>query len=81
MFGPRLNTVFASRWRALWFSASVLLLAYCSIPDAPADDVTTAADQAEATAAAKEAIDDSELSPQDRKKAEEMLAGIEQLSQ
>lgn len=32
MFGPRLGTVFASRWRALWFGASVLLLAYCSVP-------------------------------------------------
>jgi hypothetical protein len=81
MFGPRLNTVFASRWRALWFSASMLLLAYCSIPDAPADDATVSADQAEATANAKRAIDDSGLSPEDRKKAEEMLAGIEQLSQ
>jgi hypothetical protein len=80
MFGPRLNTVFASRWRALWFSGSILLLAYCSIPEAPADDKTAAFDQAEATAAAKQAIDDSGLSPNDRKKAEELLKGMEQLS-
>jgi hypothetical protein len=33
MFGPPLKTVFASRWRALWFAASVMLTAYCSIPD------------------------------------------------
>lgn len=32
MFGPKLRTVFASRWKAIWFSASVLLTAYCSIP-------------------------------------------------
>ena len=44
MFGPRLTTVFASRWRALWFGASVLLLAYCSVPSAE----QTAAEQAAA---------------------------------
>jgi hypothetical protein len=38
MFGPKLRTVFASRWKALWFSASVLLTAYCSVPDGPAGD-------------------------------------------
>lgn len=32
MFGPRITTVFASRWRALWFAASICLLAYCSVP-------------------------------------------------
>jgi hypothetical protein len=32
-FGPRLNTVFASRWKALLWSAGMLLTAYCSIPD------------------------------------------------
>jgi hypothetical protein len=32
MLGPRLTTVFKSRWRALWWAASVLLTAYCSIP-------------------------------------------------
>ena len=32
-FGPRLNTVFASRWKALWWSAGILMTAYCSIPD------------------------------------------------
>lgn len=42
MFGPRLGTVFASRWRALWFCGSVLLLAYCSVPspDESAKQVT-----------------------------------------
>ena len=46
MFGPSIKTVFASRWRALWFAASVMLTAYCSIPDAeepPADDAAAQA--------------------------------------
>ncbi|MDE2302567.1 MAG: hypothetical protein KGK11_08410 [Sphingomonadales bacterium] len=30
--GPKLSTVFASRWKALAWSAGVLLTAYCSIP-------------------------------------------------
>ncbi len=34
MFGPRLNTVFASRWKALLWSACILMTAYCSIPAA-----------------------------------------------
>lgn len=32
MFGPRLTTVFASRWKALWWSAMILATAYCSAP-------------------------------------------------
>ncbi|WP_260928696.1 hypothetical protein [Novosphingobium sp. 9] len=32
MFGPKIRTVFRSRWNALFWSASVLLTAYCSIP-------------------------------------------------
>ena len=31
-FGPRMNTIFRSRWKALWWSAGVLLTAYCSVP-------------------------------------------------
>lgn len=40
MFGPRITTVFASRWRALWFAGSILLFAYMTVPDAdaPADN-------------------------------------------
>ncbi len=30
--GPKITTVFASRWKALAWSAGVLLTAYCSIP-------------------------------------------------
>jgi hypothetical protein len=32
--GPRLNTVFKSRWRAAIWSMGVLLVAYCSVPSA-----------------------------------------------
>ena len=32
--GPRLNPLFASRWKALARSAGVLLTAYCSVPSA-----------------------------------------------
>lgn len=30
--GPRLNTVFKSRWKAVMWSMSVLLVAYCTVP-------------------------------------------------
>jgi hypothetical protein len=46
MFGPRLSTVFASRWRAIWFGLSVIGLAYCSVPS-PEE---TAAQQAQIAA-------------------------------
>jgi hypothetical protein len=38
--GPKLNTVFASRWKALFWAAGVLLTAYCTVPSA--DDAGTA---------------------------------------
>ncbi|WP_420606570.1 hypothetical protein [Novosphingopyxis sp.] len=31
-FGPRLKTVFASRWNALIWSLGILLTAYCTVP-------------------------------------------------
>ena len=37
MFGPRITTVFQSRWKALFWSASMLLTAYCSVPSADED--------------------------------------------
>jgi hypothetical protein len=43
MFGPRLSTVFASRWKALWWSAGVLLTAYCSVPSPDKDSDAAAA--------------------------------------
>lgn len=30
--GPRMNQVFASRWKAVFWSLSVLLTAYCTVP-------------------------------------------------
>jgi len=30
--GPKLNTLFASRWKALLWAAGVLLTAYCTVP-------------------------------------------------
>lgn len=53
MFGPPLKTVFTSRWRALWFAASVMLTAYCSIPDAAEPPTDDAASQAEVDAVIK----------------------------
>ncbi|MEH6788977.1 hypothetical protein [Parasphingorhabdus sp.] len=35
MFGPRLTRVFASRGHALWWSAMVLVTAYCVAADPP----------------------------------------------
>ncbi len=42
MFGPRLSNVFKSRWNALFWAASILLTAYCSVPS---PDKTDAAKQ------------------------------------
>lgn len=33
-FGPKMNTLFASRWKAALWSAGILLTAYCTIPAA-----------------------------------------------
>ena len=53
MLRPRLNTVFASRWKALWWAASILALAYCSVPS-PDETQQTAADQAAQQEAVKQ---------------------------
>jgi hypothetical protein len=34
MFGPKITTVFQSRWKALFWSSSMLLTAYCTVPSA-----------------------------------------------
>ncbi len=54
MFGPRLNRVFASRGNALWWSAMVLVTAYCVAADPPAE-VVPAPDGAETRAETKPA--------------------------
>jgi len=52
MPGPKLNTLFASRWKALLWSAGILLTAYCTVPSA---DETTAEDSASHSSPAKPA--------------------------
>ena len=54
MFGPKLNTVFRSRWNALLWAGFVMLTAYCSVP-APGDGSapSNAAESAEARKIAK----------------------------
>jgi hypothetical protein len=49
-FGPRLNTVFASRWKALLWAAGVLLTAYCTVPS-PEDHTTSASSSATTSSA------------------------------
>ncbi len=49
MFGPRLTKVFASRAHALWWSAMVLVTAYCVAADPPAK-VAPAPDAGQAVA-------------------------------
>jgi hypothetical protein len=41
--GPKLNTVFASRWKALAWSGGVLLTAYCSVPSNDEDGTKSTA--------------------------------------
>jgi hypothetical protein len=41
-FGPKITTVFASRWKALAWSAGVLLTAWCSIPSKDEDGAQSA---------------------------------------
>ncbi|MBW8754991.1 MAG: hypothetical protein JF595_12730 [Sphingomonadales bacterium] len=50
MFGPRITTVFRSRWRAVWFVVSVLAGVYWSIPSKDAQDDPDAQKAAEAVA-------------------------------
>jgi hypothetical protein len=49
MFGPRISRVFASRGHALWWSAMVLVTAYCVAMDPPAE-VAPAPDAAQVKA-------------------------------
>jgi hypothetical protein len=46
-FGPRLNTVFASRWKALFWAAGVLLTAYCTVPSADSGGASKAGQAAQ----------------------------------
>ncbi|WP_374528462.1 hypothetical protein [Novosphingobium sp.] len=49
-FGPKLNTVFQSRWKAVLWALGIMLTAYCTVP--AADQVRQDSDQKAATAAA-----------------------------
>jgi len=51
MFGPKLTSVFASRWKAVWWSAMILATAYCTVPVAEKMQQNSQ-DKAEAAAAA-----------------------------
>jgi hypothetical protein len=55
MFGS-ITGVFASRWKALWWSVGILLTAYCSVPSAD-DTAMPDADQAKSVKASKDAVD------------------------
>ncbi|MCJ2187566.1 hypothetical protein MTR66_12160 [Novosphingobium sp. 2638] len=63
--GPRMNTVFGSRWKAVWWSAGVLLTAYCSVPSAQQDKAADGGKgQADAAAAVVSAIKGSPSKPE-----------------
>lgn len=64
MFGPRLTTVFASRWRALWFGGVILLTAYCSVPS-PEESAQQQAEAQAAAAAKAHAANPWALDPKD----------------
>ena len=56
MFGPGIMTVFTSRWKALWWSAGVLLTAYCSVPSAE-ETAQSDKEQAQSVMDTKAAVD------------------------
>lgn len=53
-FGPKLRHVFASRWKAVFWSLGVMLTAYCTVP---------AADQVRENGAAKTHAQTAHKSP------------------
>lgn len=59
MFGPRLSRIFASRWMALWWAATVLFLAWQIVPSADDDDPSAPAQVAAAAAANPWAADNA----------------------
>jgi hypothetical protein len=53
MFGPRLSKIFASRWMALWWAATILLMVWQLVPapdDHDSDPATPAAHKVAAPA-------------------------------
>lgn len=57
MFGPGLGSVFASRWKALWWAAGILLTAYCTVPSQN-ETKQDQADQAASDQAMKQVADE-----------------------
>ena len=49
-------SVFTSRWKALWWSAGIMLTAYCTVPSAD-DTAQSDAEQAKTVQATKQAVD------------------------
>jgi hypothetical protein len=56
MFGPGIMSVFTSRWKALWWSAGVLLTAYCTVPSAE-DTAQSDKEQAQSIKDTQQAVD------------------------
>jgi len=53
LFAPKMNTVFKSRWKALFWAAGVLATAYCTVPVAEQVDEVAQHKQAAQHAAHK----------------------------
>lgn len=58
MFGPKIRNVFKSRWHALFWAASILTTAYCTVPSPDGgdgdDSVTRFAESVAARAGAQQ---------------------------
>ena len=60
MFGPGIGSVFASRWKALWWAGGILLTAYCSVPSKD-ETQQDKAEQAASDQAMKQVADELKL--------------------
>jgi hypothetical protein len=60
MFGPRITTVFRSKWRAIWFVLSVLASVWLTVPHGGDKTDPEAQKQAEAVAALVRQVDGGE---------------------
>ena len=78
MFGS-IRTVFASRWKALWWAVGVMLTAYCSIPAPdPAPDAKIAATHEEHINPWAKGYKPSEAPPPEGDAIEELREAVEQ---
>ena len=60
MFGPGIGSVFASRWKALWWAGGILLTAYCTVPSKD-ETQQDQAEQAASDQAMKQVADELKL--------------------